>query len=104
MLILNLAPLETRRGSPVMFVQSCEVTLLSVGVLALTVRSLMANITRCFFWLGDRFEIALLVQSLLMIVAQVCHIIHNSRRCTQGEPMSVFSSLCYTSVYASVPS
>ena len=32
----------------------------------------MANITRCFFWLGDRFELALLVQSILMILAQVC--------------------------------
>jgi hypothetical protein len=32
---------------------------------------LIANITRCFFWLGDHFETALLVQSLLMIVAQV---------------------------------
>ncbi|KZP01423.1 hypothetical protein CALVIDRAFT_532188 [Calocera viscosa TUFC12733] len=32
---------------------------------------LIANITRCFFWIGDRFEIALLVQSLLMILAQL---------------------------------
>ncbi|KAJ7050565.1 hypothetical protein C8F01DRAFT_1178832 [Mycena amicta] len=32
---------------------------------------LIANITRCFFWLGDRFEIALLVQSILMILAQL---------------------------------
>lgn len=32
---------------------------------------LIANITRCFFWLGNRFELALLVQSLLMIVAQL---------------------------------
>lgn len=32
---------------------------------------LVANITRCFFWLGDRFEFALLFQSLFMIVAQV---------------------------------
>jgi len=32
---------------------------------------LIANITRCFFWLGDHFEIALLVQSILMIFAQV---------------------------------
>ncbi|KAF9523058.1 hypothetical protein CPB83DRAFT_863545, partial [Crepidotus variabilis] len=32
---------------------------------------LIANITRCFFWLGNRFETALLVQSLLMIVAQL---------------------------------
>ncbi|OCH91027.1 hypothetical protein OBBRIDRAFT_556842 [Obba rivulosa] len=32
---------------------------------------LLANITRCFFWLGDRFELALLVQSILMILAQL---------------------------------
>ncbi|RPD64309.1 hypothetical protein L226DRAFT_505908 [Lentinus tigrinus ALCF2SS1-7] len=32
---------------------------------------LLANITRCFFWLGNRFELALLIQSLLMILAQL---------------------------------
>ncbi|KIM68077.1 hypothetical protein SCLCIDRAFT_1209461 [Scleroderma citrinum Foug A] len=32
---------------------------------------LLANITRCFFWLGTRFEFPLLVQSLLMILAQL---------------------------------
>ncbi|KAI6149731.1 hypothetical protein BKA82DRAFT_14751 [Pisolithus tinctorius] len=32
---------------------------------------LLANITRCFFWLGTRFEFALLVQSILMILAQL---------------------------------
>jgi hypothetical protein len=32
---------------------------------------LLANITRCFFWLGERFEFALLLQSLLMILCQV---------------------------------
>jgi len=32
---------------------------------------LIGNITRCFFWLGDRFEIALLIQSILMILAQL---------------------------------
>ncbi|PAV20108.1 pq loop repeat protein [Pyrrhoderma noxium] len=32
---------------------------------------LIANITRLFFWLGDRFEFALLVQSMLMIIAQL---------------------------------
>lgn len=32
---------------------------------------LLANITRCFFWLGNRFELALLLQSLFMIVAQL---------------------------------
>ncbi|RDB20881.1 PQ-loop repeat-containing protein 1 [Hypsizygus marmoreus] len=32
---------------------------------------LLANITRCFFWLGNHFEFALLVQSILMILAQL---------------------------------
>ncbi|KAI0820386.1 hypothetical protein BC628DRAFT_1397911 [Trametes gibbosa] len=32
---------------------------------------LLANITRCFFWLKARFEYALLFQSLFMIVAQL---------------------------------
>ncbi|GAC94652.1 pq loop repeat protein [Pseudozyma hubeiensis SY62] len=32
---------------------------------------LIANITRCFFWLGERFEFALLLQSMLMIAAQL---------------------------------
>ncbi|KAH7927861.1 hypothetical protein BV22DRAFT_1060141 [Leucogyrophana mollusca] len=32
---------------------------------------LIANITRCFFWLGNRFELALLIQSILMILAQL---------------------------------
>ncbi|ESK97733.1 pq loop repeat protein [Moniliophthora roreri MCA 2997] len=32
---------------------------------------LIANITRCFFWLGDPFELALLIQSILMIIAQL---------------------------------
>ncbi|KAK7679480.1 hypothetical protein QCA50_017534 [Cerrena zonata] len=32
---------------------------------------LLANITRCFFWLGNHFEFALLFQSLFMIVAQL---------------------------------
>ncbi|KAF9478284.1 hypothetical protein BDN70DRAFT_836365, partial [Pholiota conissans] len=32
---------------------------------------LIANITRCFFWLGNHFELALLVQSILMILAQL---------------------------------
>ncbi|KAF9221424.1 hypothetical protein BS17DRAFT_785359 [Gyrodon lividus] len=32
---------------------------------------LTANITRCFFWLGMRFEFALLLQSILMILAQL---------------------------------
>ncbi|KAJ7224498.1 hypothetical protein GGX14DRAFT_548951 [Mycena pura] len=32
---------------------------------------LIANITRCFFWLGEPFEFALLLQSILMILAQL---------------------------------
>ncbi|KAH9479626.1 Solute carrier family 66 member 2 [Psilocybe cubensis] len=32
---------------------------------------LIANITRCFFWLGNHFEMALLVQSIFMILAQL---------------------------------
>ncbi|TFK51690.1 hypothetical protein OE88DRAFT_1454901 [Heliocybe sulcata] len=32
---------------------------------------LIANITRCFFWLGNHFEFALLLQSILMILAQL---------------------------------
>ncbi|EMD38869.1 hypothetical protein CERSUDRAFT_92906 [Gelatoporia subvermispora B] len=32
---------------------------------------LLANITRCFFWLGRHFEYALLIQSFLMIMAQL---------------------------------
>ncbi|KAF8582772.1 hypothetical protein K439DRAFT_130660 [Ramaria rubella] len=32
---------------------------------------LIANITRCFYWLGDPFEFALLMQSIFMIVAQL---------------------------------
>ncbi|KAN0088575.1 hypothetical protein V8E55_005632 [Tylopilus felleus] len=32
---------------------------------------LIANITRCFFWLGARFQFTLLLQSILMIVAQL---------------------------------
>ncbi|CAE6478060.1 unnamed protein product [Rhizoctonia solani] len=32
---------------------------------------LIANITRCFFWIGNRFEFPLLIQSILMILAQL---------------------------------
>ncbi|KJA25684.1 hypothetical protein HYPSUDRAFT_93564, partial [Hypholoma sublateritium FD-334 SS-4] len=32
---------------------------------------LIANITRCFFWLGNHFETTLLIQSILMILAQL---------------------------------
>ncbi|CEH13228.1 Predicted membrane protein [Ceraceosorus bombacis] len=32
---------------------------------------LLSNIARCFFWLGEPFELALLLQSILMIAAQL---------------------------------
>ncbi|KAH7105848.1 hypothetical protein BKA62DRAFT_612389 [Auriculariales sp. MPI-PUGE-AT-0066] len=32
---------------------------------------LIANIARCFFWIGNRFEIALLVQSVLLIATHL---------------------------------
>ncbi|KAH8926223.1 hypothetical protein BT69DRAFT_1311854 [Atractiella rhizophila] len=32
---------------------------------------LFANTTRIFFWLGERFELPLLIQSILMIIAQL---------------------------------
>lgn len=32
---------------------------------------LIANICRCFFWFGEHFELALLLQSILMIIAQI---------------------------------
>ncbi|GAA99650.1 uncharacterized protein L969DRAFT_47740 [Mixia osmundae IAM 14324] len=32
---------------------------------------IIANITRMFFWLGERFELALLIQSVLMTLAQL---------------------------------
>ncbi|EGG06990.1 uncharacterized protein MELLADRAFT_74774 [Melampsora larici-populina 98AG31] len=32
---------------------------------------LISNITRIFYWLGERFEIGLLIQSILMILAQL---------------------------------
>ena len=59
-------------ASPVMFVLYCEYKPMDYR----DARSdafcrLLANITRCFFWLGSRFEIALLLQSIFMILAQV---------------------------------
>ncbi|KAL7421231.1 hypothetical protein Q5752_004116 [Cryptotrichosporon argae] len=33
---------------------------------------IVANIVRIFFWLGERFETPLLVQSILLIVSQLC--------------------------------
>ncbi|GAA5997761.1 Any1p [Rhodotorula paludigena] len=31
---------------------------------------ILANLTRCFYWLGEHFQLVLLIQSLLMIMAQ----------------------------------
>ncbi|CAA7269273.1 unnamed protein product [Cyclocybe aegerita] len=66
---------------------------------------LIANITRCFFWLGNRFETALLVQSILMILAQlallyIC-IIYRPRLSTEAiagstRPLSFWQWPTYT--------
>ena len=52
-------------------VQFCAHVTLIWGYLPNGITRLVANITRCFFWLGEHFEFALLVQSLLMIICQV---------------------------------
>jgi len=54
---------------------------------------LLANITRCFFWLGEHFEFALLFQSLFMIVAQLIllHICVKYRPRTSPESMGLSS-------------
>jgi len=63
-----------------MYVQFCEPSFVRNPFNTTCPRRLLANITRCFFWLGTRFEYPLLVQSLLMILAQVRHafVIHIS--------------------------
>lgn len=33
---------------------------------------LVASILRCFYWLGAEFETSLLIQSIIMIVVQLC--------------------------------
>jgi hypothetical protein len=53
------------------FVQFCAHITPFVCLLTNGLTRLLANITRCFFWLGEHFEFALLVQSLLMILCQV---------------------------------
>ena len=55
--------------------------------------SLIANITRCFFWLGDQFEIALLLQSILMILAQVRPLSHPVM---EAKPRDFFISSHYS--------
>ncbi|KNZ45975.1 hypothetical protein VP01_764g1 [Puccinia sorghi] len=44
----------------------------------------IANISRVFYWLGDRFDTALLVQSLLMIAAQLALL----RLCLKYSPIT----------------
>ncbi|KAF9518342.1 hypothetical protein BS47DRAFT_1371132 [Hydnum rufescens UP504] len=53
---------------------------------------LIANITRCFFWIGKHFEIALLVQSILMIIAQLVLLYICIRYRPPGNPESIGKS------------
>lgn len=65
---------EIQLVSREMFAECCKTVFIATSVeklLDAIYSSLIANITRCFFWLGDRFELTLLVQSILMILAQV---------------------------------
>jgi len=50
---------------------------------------LIANITRCFFWIGNHFEIALLIQSILMIIAQLALLYICIRYRPSGSPESL---------------
>ncbi|KAJ3555515.1 hypothetical protein NM688_g2534 [Phlebia brevispora] len=66
---------------------------------------LLANITRCYFWLGNHFEFTLLLQSLFMIVAQlallyIC-ILYRPKSSpeslgTSSRPLSFWQWLTYT--------
>jgi hypothetical protein len=58
--------------------------------------SLIANITRCFFWLGDQFETPLLLQSVFMILAQVRNTGALSIR--ESQTFELFSLRCSISV------
>ena len=63
---------ETQRGSLEMSAAYCAFHDSDLGATTIfPFGRLIANITRLFFWLGNRFELALLVQSILMILAQV---------------------------------
>ncbi|KAF9820896.1 hypothetical protein IEO21_01123 [Rhodonia placenta] len=53
---------------------------------------LLANITRCFFWLGSRFELALLLQSLFMILAQLALLYICIKYRPSGSPENVGAS------------
>jgi hypothetical protein len=65
--------IETQRVSRVTSVPFCWSSFYRRDQICLSLvhPRLIANITRCFFWLGNRFEFALLLQSILMILAQV---------------------------------
>jgi hypothetical protein len=52
-------------------VQFCAHITLIWSCLPNGITRLVANITRCFFWLGEHFEFALLMQSILMILCQL---------------------------------
>lgn len=45
--------------------------------LALALLTVVANVTRCIYWLGERFQIYLLIQSILMIFAQFGQFSHS---------------------------
>jgi len=73
--ISNLASIGMAVGPPLVYadqaysiVKKKDSTGFSRDVCAIL---LLANITRCFFWLGEHYEIALLLQSLFMITAQL---------------------------------
>jgi hypothetical protein len=66
--------------------------------------SSVANITRLFYWLGDRFDTALLVQSFLMIFAQVGLLRISLKYQTPSKPDSSASNTSILSSYSSSPS
>lgn len=55
---------------------------------------LISNITRIFYWLGERFELGLLIQSILMILAQLALL----QICLRFDPSSSSSSRITTRV------
>ena len=63
--------LETQLVFLGIYVQFCAYIILIWSCLPNSITRLVANITRCFFWLGEHFEFTLLMQSILMILCQV---------------------------------
>ena len=65
--------LEIQRASPGIYAPFCtwRKQEKSTHLTHVTCNSLLANTMRCFFWLGNQFEFALLMQSIFMILAQV---------------------------------